>query len=162
MGVALINGLFVLIGVIVGWGLSEVSTSLRSRARLCFTLTQLHNNELIEKELRTKTSLSEYSIEVSNVGQSPCLIEYIELRHKGTIVIDCFLEEGKKLLKPFHSSAYELMEQDANALEWHCKEDRFDHCKVIAYSVDGKKYKGKLDISWIAMRVRLREEINTV
>lgn len=38
------------------------------------------------------------------------------------------------------------MEQDTNALQYHCNQYQFEKCDVIAYSIDVKKAKGKLEL----------------
>ena len=69
------NGLFTLLGVFIGWFLNQVSSVRQARPRLCFCFCNTSKDELIEKELRTKTSASDYGIEIYNVGQSPFIKE---------------------------------------------------------------------------------------
>jgi hypothetical protein len=49
---------------------------------------------------------------------------------------------------PSESFTYTLMEQEADALQHHCNQEKFETCDVTAYSVDGKKIKTKL---WIPL-----------
>ena len=58
------GGFFTILGVIIGWGLNEVSAIRRAKPKLCFKLNSTPDSELVEAELRTKTSASEYSIDI--------------------------------------------------------------------------------------------------
>ena len=40
------------------------------------------------------------------------------------------------------------MEQEADALQHHCNQEKFETCDVTAYSVEGKKIKTKL---WVPL-----------
>lgn len=62
------GGFFTILGVIIGWGLNEVSAIRRAKPKLCFKLNSTPDSELVEAELRTKTSASEYSIDIYNVA----------------------------------------------------------------------------------------------
>ena len=42
---------------------------------------------------------------------------------------------------PSESFTYTLMEQEADALQYHCNQEKFETCDVTAYSVDSKKIK---------------------
>ena len=63
-----IGGAFTVLGVIIGWGLNEMSAARRLRPHLCFKLNSTPDTELVEEGLRTKTSSSEYCIEIYNVA----------------------------------------------------------------------------------------------
>ena len=54
---------------------------------------------------------------------------------------------------------YTLMEQESESLEWHCKQLDFSYCKVIAYSIDGKRVTGKLDVPLIQIRASVAREM---
>lgn len=146
------GGLFTILGVIVGWLLNEFSVERRSKPKLCFKLDSTPDEELVKKELRTKTSLSEYGIEIYNLGTSPFILASFQLLYKNKLLVDCHFCEQSKVILPYHSELYTLMEQETNALERHCKELNFKQCKAIAYSVDGQHLSTRLDVSWIAMR----------
>lgn len=74
-----------LAGVVIGRLLNECSTRFRTKAKLCFKLTGTPDSEVIEKGLRTKTSASEYSIEIYNFGQSPFIVDQFALYDKGKL-----------------------------------------------------------------------------
>ena len=127
----------------------------QSKPRLCFKLTGTPQSELTEKGFRTKTSLSDCSLEIYNVGQVPVILERFSLSHKCGLWIDCFIEDQEKTIQPYEHKVYTLMEQEANSLEWHCNKSRFEQCDVIALDIEGKKIKTKLDVSVIALKVKL-------
>ena len=155
------SGLFTILGVFIGWFLNQFSTARQSRPRLCFSLCNTPKSELIEKELRTKTSDSDYGIEIYNVGQTPFILNYFELCHKKDLLVDCRPSEQDRRILPYQSITYTLMEQGSESLEWHCKEKDFSYCKVIAYSIDGKRVTGKLEIPLIQLRASFARELDS-
>lgn len=150
------NGVFALLGVLAGWILNELSTNRRLKPRLCFKLSNTPDDEISDCELRTKTSSSEYSIEIFNVGQSPFVLESFGLYHRKRILVDCHILDEEKVVMPYSRKRYVLSEQELNALERHCEEKSLKHCKVLAWDVDGKNIKAKMDVSWITLRAELR------
>ena len=152
------GGFFTILGVIIGWGLNEVSATRRAKPKLCFKLNSTPDSELVEAELRTKTSASEYSIDIFNVGQSPVIIESFDICWRKQLLIQCFLSSEDATILPYHNISYTLTQQDADAIEWHCKRLGFKQCRIIAISVNGKKCKASIDMSWIHMRTSIRED----
>lgn len=53
---------------------------------------------------------------------------------------------------------YVLTQQDADAIERHCKRLGFKQCCIVATTVNGEKFKENIDVSWIHMRTSLWEE----
>lgn len=135
-----------IIGAFAGWSLNEYSTFRRERPKLRFQMMHTPENTLTEKTLRTKTSISEYSIEIFNVGKNTFILDYFSLIYKDKLLIDCFIDADKRVILPNENIVYTLMEQDTNALQYHCNQYQFEKCDVIAYSIDGKKAKGKLEL----------------
>ena len=64
-----------LAGVIVGWIFNEITMFFRERPKLTFKMVSTPETELIDKEYRTKTSLSEHGIEIYNTGKNPFILE---------------------------------------------------------------------------------------
>lgn len=151
-----------IIGAFAGWFLNEWSTSRRERPKLCFQMTGTPEDELTEKEFRTKTSASEHGIEVFNVGKNAFIMEHFSLYYKGKILVDCFMDEAKRVILPNERVVYTLMEQDADALQYHCNQHHFGECDVIAYSVDGKEVKGKLEVPVFALRANFTDSYGIV
>lgn len=54
-----------LAGVIFGWIFNEITMLFRERTKLTFKIVSTPETELIDKEYRTKTSLSEHGIEIT-------------------------------------------------------------------------------------------------
>lgn len=151
-----------IIGAFVGWFLNAWSTFRRERPRLYFQMTRTPEDELIEKEYRTKTSASEYTIEVFNVGKNAFILDCFSLCYNGKTLVNCPIDDAKRVILPNDSIVYTLMEQDADALQYHCNQQHFRECDVIAYSVDEKKVKGKLEIPLLALRASFTESYGIV
>lgn len=153
-----IGGLFSFLGVVIGWGLNEVSATRRAKPKLCFRLNSTPDSELVEAELRTKTSASEYSIDIFNVGQSPVIIESFDMYWRKQLLIQCFPSSEDATILPYHNISYVLTQQDADAIERYCKRLGFKQCRIITTTVNGEKFKENIDVSWIHMRTSLWEE----
>jgi len=153
-----IGGLFSFLGVVIGWGLNEVSATRRAKPKLCFRLNSTPDSELVEAELRTKTSASEYSIDIFNVGQSPVIIESFDMYWRKQLLIQCFPSSEDATILPYHNISYVLTQQDADAIERHCKRLGFKQCRIVTTTVNGEKFKENIDVSWIHMRTSLWEE----
>lgn len=152
--VALIGVGGTVVGTVLGCGLTYLLTVWRERPKLCFSMVSTPDSELIEKELRTKTSLSENGIEIYNVGGKPFILEYFSLLHNGKLLVDCIFGDGAKVIPPYQSEVYTLDEQESDALQWHCDQDPFESCDVVAHSVDKKELKGSLETPIFALRAR--------
>ena len=100
------GGFFTILGVIIGWGLNEVSAIRRAKPKLCFKLNSTPDSELVEAELRTKTSASEYSIDIYNVGQSPVIIESFDMCWRKQLLIQCFPSSEDATVLPYHNISY--------------------------------------------------------
>lgn len=152
------GGFFTILGVIIGWGLNEVSATRRAKPKLCFKLNSTPDSELVEAELRTKTSASEYCIDIYNVGQSPVIIESFDICWRKQLLIQCFPRGEDTTILPYHNISYVLTQQDADTIDWHCKRLGFKQCRIVAITVNGIKCEANIDMSWIHMRTRLRED----
>ncbi len=135
-----------IIGVVIGWGLNELTTTFRERPKLCFRMVSTPDDELIDKEYRVKESLSEHGIEIFNVGEKPFVLENFVICYKKKLLVDCHMPESDRIILPFYNVVYTLSEQEANTLEWYCQKEHFEECQVTAYSVDQKKAKGILSV----------------
>ena len=126
--------------------------------RLCGTKT----DELIEKELRTKTSNSEYGIELYNLSANTLLLDYFEIYHKKKLVVGtCVISEDAQRIDPNQRLTYTLTEQDADALCWHCENDHFDRCNVLFHTVEGKIIKVSLDVSSILLQIEISKHVDS-
>lgn len=142
-------------GVVLGWLLSEISKNRDEKPRLSFLLVQTPDEELTDKELRTKTSPSEYSLEIYNMGKNPVILtDIITLSFKNNRV-DVILCDQERKIKPYENVVHILDEQDADAMVYHCS-DKEVACGVITQTVDGKTIKAKLDLSAIVFLKSIR------
>lgn len=152
---AIITSISTIIGAILGWGLGTINERMNNRVKLCFTLQPYDNGDLIEPELRTKTSESGYAIRVHNVGKVPFLLEQISLRIGNRTMVDCIIDDVKSLV-PYDSIVYQLNQQEYDALLYHCKENSISECKVISYDVAKKRCESKLDLFLPKMQSEFR------
>lgn len=144
----ILTGAFTIVGTILGWTLNGIRENFYRKVKLCFQIQITENqNELTSLEHRTKTSESEFGLEIYNIGQTPIFINYIRLYYRKIIITDCFMT-GLKLM-PYEKNTYNLMMQDYDAILYHRKKLKIKKCKVIAYDIAGKRVKGELDISWL-------------
>lgn len=142
----LASGIFGLIGVLLGWVLNQLTRFLDNKPKLAFIIT--YSKEKLEKEeFRTKTSLSEYEIEMVNIGKVPVILKNLCLYHKSSLLVYCYLEDNQRKILPNESKRYQMMEQDKDALQWHCNKELFQTCDVIANCFNGESIKGILDIN---------------
>lgn len=150
-----ISGVFGLMGALLGWGLNQLTYYLDNKPKLVFVIVRNDNPDIIEPEHRTKTSISEYRIEMANVGKVPVILESISLYYKQKLLIDCSIEANQRKILPYHSKYYEMMEQDREALQWHCKKKQFSECDIVAYCFSKQEIKGKLDVFEFYGRAKL-------
>ena len=131
---------------------------LSSKPRLQFAIIGTRPSELDDKELRTKYSNSDYSIEIYNLGPTPFILDRFTLMHKKGMLIECPVTEEDKTLSQQKNMVYILQEQDAETLHWFCKKNRPKKCKVLAYDIAGKCIKTKLDVSGITFQAQISAE----
>ena len=135
-----------------------IADVLSSKPRLQFAITGARPSELDDRELRTKYSNSDYSIEIYNFGPTPFILDRFTLVHKKGMLIECPVTEENKTLSQQKNMVYILQEQDAETLRWFCKRDKFKKCKVWAYDITGKCIKAKLDVSGITFQALMFAE----
>lgn len=152
----IISGLFGLLGVVIGWILNQMSMTRLSKPQLYFQMCRTPDEDLMEKQSRTKTAASEYSVRIYNMGQKPFILEQFQLVYKD-MIITCFIGEKENTVLPYQSVIYTLMEEDADTLKYFCKKYSFEKCKAMAYSVDGKCIISELDISWINLQISIQK-----
>ena len=117
---AILSGFFGIVGVFLGWFLNLLTTSRRNRPQLSFVAESTPNDEVIDSELRTKTSASEWSIRIINTGRTACFIESFEIVRKGHTLVDCYCVcSNHDAILPNGNILYTLMEQDADALQYN-------------------------------------------
>ncbi len=134
--------------VVLGWFLNEFTTSLREKPKISFAMCSTPENELTEKELRTKTSSSEYTIEIFNTGKKPVVLESFTMDYK-EMSIPYTLYDKDRIIKPYDSVKCAVMQEDAETLLFFCKKYGFKKCGVTAFDINGKKRKSKLELPLI-------------
>lgn len=136
-----------LLGTVLGWTLNCLYEQRTKKVKLCYSFQPVANrDELVEHELRTKYSQSDYCIQIYNIGTTPCFLEYFSLVYKNTIIVDCFILENDKAIMPYERYIYHLNEQELDAILYHCNKSNIKKCKVFAYDVGGKKCSSEIDL----------------
>ena len=116
-------------------------------------------DELSEKKLRTKTSPSDYGIELYNLSDETTIIDYFDVYHNKQLIIGNCEFDDKQSIAPNQKLTYTFMEQDADALCWHCEQECFTKCIMCFHTVNGRTIKTNLDISAIALQIVVRKSI---
>lgn len=187
---AILSGLFVFAGTFLGWFLNQLTIMYQDQPRLVFAAVGTPNDELIEVELRTKTSPSEWSVRICNIGKTACFLEKFYIVRKGYTLVECYdVCNDYNSIAPSNSILYTLMQQDADALQYNYSEHykgpnelylrimrllgnipvirnciveplfRQGECKVIAYTVNGKRIHGKIDLPLLYIRHTAKDSI---
>ena len=86
------------------------------------------------------------------------IIESFDMCWRKQLLIQCFPSSEDATVLPYHNISYVLTQQDADAIERHCKRLGFKQCCIVATTVNGEKFKENIDVSWIHMRTSLWEE----
>lgn len=140
-----VSGFFGLVGVLLGWILNQLSQYFENKPKLAFVIS-ISKEPVSPTELRTKTSSSEYVLEMVNIGKVPVILNQVSICYNEKTLIDCFLDDSQRMIMPNQSKSYQLMEQDRNTLQWNCDKYLFQYCYVTAYCYDGEEIKEKLDV----------------
>ena len=161
MSETMISGVLTLggtiLGVILGWGLNEISSKRKAMPKLCVSLARTSGDDLLPKERRTKTSPSGYGLEFYNIGGSPYVMESFSVFHGKTLVFDSTKRDHDRSILPFASKTFSLSEQDIDALMWHCRKRKNKKCFVAAFDIRGKKAKLPLDVYEIDLQVEMSQ-----
>ena len=166
MNQTILAGAFGLSGVVLGWLLNHAATLIQARPRFCFKMHATSNTELIDRELHTKFGPSDCGVEIYNLGRNPVVLDAFEILYKRNVLIDnCSFYGSEQTVLPYQSVIYTFNDQELDRLMYNCEEHEMDkcascrthqqiQCKVVLSSVDGKKYSGKLDITWLILQIR--------
>lgn len=137
-------------GVIIGFILNVAKDYYMQRPRLFYSLNIAMSE--IEPEYRTKTSPSNFIIEICNYGEKPVLLNNISLyTNDGKIIVDALIVECTKIL-PYEKYDCCLAHQDYMAIQRYCDKSKQNSCKVIACTVNNQRIKGFLDLFMLTIR----------
>lgn len=142
----IISVISTIIGTVMGWILNCIYEKRIRKVKLSYYLQQSADINDTDHELRTKYSLSDYEIQIYNIGDTPYILNQISLRYGKHTITDCIITEEDKTIMPYTSFTYRLKEQEYDAIKWHCKKANLKECKIVAYGVGSKKCIGKLDL----------------
>lgn len=143
----IISVLGTILGVILGWTLNCLYDRNAKKVKLCYSLQPATDRDgIIEPELRTKYSDSDYCIQVYNVGITPFLLEKFSLVYDNCIIVDCVIVENNKAIMPYENYTYHLNEQEYDSILHYCNKISIKKCDIIAYDVSGEKCISQLDL----------------
>lgn len=118
-------------------------------------------DETSEKAVRTDTSNSDYTIEFYNLSEHDIVADYFEISDNNKIIVgSCLFGDDQQRIAASSKIQYILMEQDADALEWHIKQEKLKECGIILHTIDDKEIKIKLVVESILLRLSIQEEID--
>jgi hypothetical protein len=141
-----------LLGALFTVGLGYLLKKYDNRTKLQFSLCCSNNYNNTEQTLRTKTSPSDYQLDITNVGKKPVLLKNVRLSFNDEIITDIIFIDTIKIL-PFEQHEYTLMEQEYKALLFYCRKKNICKCDIFAYDSSDKKIKGKLDLWLLSLQV---------
>jgi len=150
-----------LIGPVTGAALALFVNFLNdvhnNKPKILFSLDRYFDVDVGENYELSNTSNSGYKIVCYNIGKVPVFISSIDiykLFHKKDFLIEIYpsLIKETKSLMPFSTLKYDISVRDLNGIINYCKTNNYNDLNIIAYGVDNKKYKGKINLWWaIAM-----------
>lgn len=146
------SGVWAIGGVIIGFVLNMIKDYYVQRPQLFYSLITVIAD--VESEYRTKTSPSDYKIEVYNCGIKPVLLNHMALYTNDgeKIIVDTLIIECTKIL-PYEKYSCCLAHQDYTAIQYYCEKSNLNSCKVIAWTVGNKQIEGSLDLSMFSVRI---------
>ena len=157
-----IGAVISIVSVIIGIVINRVITLQDRKPKVCCSLTHTPDEDVIEVEGRTKTSQTEYSVEIFNLGTEPIIFDLFRIyykKKKETMIVDCPVLENDRIIMPYKSVIYILEQQDLGNLMFWCKKFDFKKCKVLIYCVDGKTIKSQINLCEIQQRASFERQI---
>lgn len=142
----------VIVGTLLGFCLTVMKEYYNQKPRLSFKLSTQNQEGYLEPKQRTKTSPSDYAIYVCNYGRKPVVLTNLSLLLGKKLLVDRLVNEYKTIF-PYETSQYVLMEQDYEALLFHCKKHKLKACDIVADNIAGGEIKGKLDLCMLNMQL---------
>lgn len=149
------DSLLGILSPVTGWLLNQISKRFEEKPKLIFHFVGTRG-ELIPEDLRTKTSLCEYTIEIDNVGKTSVAIESLTLYYKDNLIIDCLFGDAR-MVAPAKKIYYQMMQQDKMELQRVYDKFLFDRCKVVANCVGDISVEGTLDVLDFGFRARTKK-----
>lgn len=135
-------------GVILGWILSEITKFIKERPKLCYQMVDVDKVAgSIDSKNWTKTSVSELAVRAINIGETPILIDHIDLLKKKKSFLNLYSLGNTTAILPYQTRIFILNKTELEELKSQYYDNHLRKCRVIAYSVDTKKYKGELLVS---------------
>ena len=145
-------GIYSLLGVFVGFGLNFWMNCYYNRYRLCFLLKAVTMEAEWDYTRALKTEPSGFTVVIYNYGKNPVMISAGSIV-RGNKSIDGLVPETVTVL-PYQTCECILAKQDYGALrEWVAEDRKLNIVDFVAITVEGKEFKGKLDITAIASHV---------
>ena len=148
------SGVYSILGVIVGFGLTLLKDYYDKKPRLYYSIQPELMPDDWNYTLATKTGKSGFALNIFNIGSAPVFLDALRVSIKGKIVADIII--GYQKLMPYEQYKHTLEMQDYEAIRHWCHKTNVDMFQVTACTASGKKINGKLDITLIAMHNRIR------
>lgn len=144
------SGVYSILGVIVGFGLTLLKDYYDKKPRLSYSIQSEWMPDDWNYALTTKTGKSGFVLNIFNMGSAPIFLDALRISIKGKIVADIII--GYRKLMPYEQYEHSLEKQDYEAIQHWCFESDAEMFQITAYTVSGKKICSKLDVAWLAMQ----------
>lgn len=149
------SGVYSILGVIVGFGLTLLKDYHDKKPRLYYSIQPELMPDDWNYALTTKTGKSGFMLNIFNIGSAPVFLDALRVSIKGKIVADIII--GYQKLMPYEQYEHSLEKQDYEAI-WHwCHKSESGMLQITAHTVSGKKICGNLDVAWLAMQKHWRQ-----
>ena len=156
-----------IIGPVTGAALALFANRLfeirNNKGRLVFDINL--DRDIPFDQLEIKTNPSGYQLYCFNVWRLPVFISeiifYIK-NEKKDYFIQVFPSQENELspVMPFTAATFSLNNQEFKSLRNFYSKTKKEKCKVIAYSVDNKKYKGEVNFWWMEAQCDEQNELS--
>ena len=122
------------------------------KVKLVFGLRK--DNDIIPEHSFVKTSPSGYQLYCVNIGLVPVFIYkiiFFDKNYKKDFFLEVFPSPDNELsaIMPYSPATFSLNCQEYDNIYYFVKKTNKTDCKIIAYSIDDKKYQGVIIFWWI-------------
>lgn len=147
------SGVYSILGVIVGFGLTLLKDYYDKKPRLSYSIQPERMPDDWNYSLTTKTSKSGFVLNIFNIGSAPIFLDALRISVKGKIVADIII--GYQKLMPYEQYEHSLEKQDYEAIQHWCHESDAEMFQITAHTVSDKKIYGELNVACLAMQKRV-------
>lgn len=146
------SGLLTLSGVLVGFVLNVLKDHFSNKPKLSFCFEHSLGELWEEPWKRTKTSESDFLIDIYNCGHVPVVIKEVGLYYKNKILVDMFPPDYLEVM-PYKVVKVRMNAQEYDSLQYHRNKSKIKICQAVAIDIQDNEIKGKLDLALISIEL---------